>query len=37
VLRELGGPGEPDRGEPCQDFLQVLLPELQRALFAPGS
>jgi hypothetical protein len=37
VLRELGGPGEPDRGEPCQDFLQVLLPELQRTLFAPGS
>jgi hypothetical protein len=37
VLRELGSPGDPARGEPCQDFLQVLLPELRRSLFAAGS
>jgi hypothetical protein len=33
--RELSGPGEPAKDEPCKDFLQALLPELQQALFPP--
>jgi len=37
VLRELDGVGAPARGEPCEDFLQVLLPALQKALFTPVS
>ncbi len=33
VVRELGGPDEP-RDEPCEEFLQVLLPELGRTTLA---
>jgi hypothetical protein len=40
VLRDIGGPGEaPGAGgkdEPCEAFLQVLLPALQEKLFAAG-
>jgi uncharacterized protein DUF3485 len=36
VVRETGGAVvEPDR-DPCKDFLDVLLPELDRAVFAPA-
>jgi hypothetical protein len=37
VVRELSSLNEPTRGEPCQDFLQVLLPVLEQTLFTPGS
>jgi hypothetical protein len=37
VLRSLAGPEETKPDEPCQAFLKVLLPELERSLFAPGS
>jgi uncharacterized protein DUF3485 len=36
VLRELGSLSEPAQGDPCEAFLQVLLPEMQRTLFRPG-
>jgi hypothetical protein len=36
VVRELSGWNEPNRGEPCEEFLQILTPVLQRVLFAPG-
>jgi hypothetical protein len=36
VIREMGGLNEANRDEPCEQFLQVLLPELDRALFAAG-
>jgi hypothetical protein len=34
VLRELAGPGETVKEEPCLAFMRVFLPELDRALFA---
>jgi hypothetical protein len=37
VLRELGSFGEPTRDDPCETFLKVLLPELDKALFVRGS
>lgn len=38
VLRELNGLGEPRTGhEDCEDFLQVLLPALEKTLFVQGS
>jgi hypothetical protein len=38
VIRELNGAAAKDGdGEPCQRFLQVLLPELDRALFSGGA
>jgi hypothetical protein len=37
VVRELTGVNEGDRREPCQEFLTVLLPALEKALFTPGS
>lgn len=33
VVRELSGWNESNRGEPCEEFLQTLLPVLQRVLF----
>jgi hypothetical protein len=35
VLRELDSLDEPLKDDACQAFLQVLLPELERTLFAP--
>lgn len=32
VVRELGAPGEQVKDEPCEEFLQALLPELQRTV-----
>lgn len=32
VVRALGSPDEPLDGDPCQDFLRVLVPELQKCL-----
>jgi hypothetical protein len=37
VLRDLNGATQASKEEPCQAFLQAALPELDRALFAPGS
>jgi hypothetical protein len=37
VLRELSSDGDTTRDEPCEAFLQLLLPELNRTLFTPGS
>jgi hypothetical protein len=37
VQRDLNGPAQASREEPCQSLLKVLLPELDRTLFAPGS
>ncbi len=37
VVRELTTPGDAGRSEPCEEFLRVLLPSLQKELFAPGS
>jgi len=37
VQRDLNGPALASREEPCQSLLKVLLPELDRTLFAPGS
>jgi hypothetical protein len=37
VLRDLGGPIQASKDEPCQTFLQAMLPELDRTLFGPGS
>ena len=34
VLRDLSGPDAASKDEPCQAFLQALLPELDRSLFA---
>lgn len=34
VVRELSGWNEPNHGEPCEEFLQTLLPVLGRVLFA---
>jgi hypothetical protein len=36
VLRDLANASEAGRDEPCQAFLQALVPELQKALFAQG-
>jgi hypothetical protein len=36
VVRELSGYNEANRPEPCEEFLQVLTPVLQRVLFAPS-
>lgn len=36
VLRELTSLSEPAQGDPCEAFLQVLLPEMQKTLFRPG-
>jgi hypothetical protein len=35
VLRELAGTNESYRAEPCEEFLQAMLPVLERTLFAP--
>ncbi len=37
VTRDLTNLGEPSREDPCVTFLQVLLPELQEALFSEES
>ncbi len=37
VQRDLNGPAQASREEPCQSLLKVLLPELDRTLFARGS
>jgi uncharacterized protein DUF3485 len=37
VLRDLGGPVQATKDEPCQAFLQVMLPQMDHTLFAPGS
>jgi hypothetical protein len=37
VQRDLGGPVQASKEEPCQAFLQAMLPQLDRTLFAPGS
>ena len=37
VQRDLDGPAQASREEPCQSLLKVLLPELDRALFTRGS
>jgi hypothetical protein len=37
VQRDLSGPAQASREEPCQSLLKVLLPELDRTLFARGS
>jgi|SRR5579875_2965830 hypothetical protein len=34
VVRELSAGNDPSSGEPCEEFLQVLLPVLQRTLFS---
>jgi hypothetical protein len=36
VVRKLSGLSEAEGTEPCEEFLNVLLPELRRTLFAPG-
>ena len=37
VLRDLSGPAQATKSEPCQAFLQAMLPELDRTLFNRGS
>ena len=37
VLRDLSGATPVSKEEPCQAFLQAMLPEMDRTLFAPGS
>jgi hypothetical protein len=37
VVRELSGGSEPYRGEPCEEFFQMLTPVLRQVLFAPPS
>jgi hypothetical protein len=37
VVRELNTLGESGANEPCQEFLRVLLPVLQKTLFTPSS
>lgn len=37
VLRDLNGATPASKEEPCQAFLQAMLPEMDRTLFAPGS
>jgi Protein of unknown function (DUF3485) len=37
VLRDLNGGAQASKDEPCQAFLQAMLPEMDRTLFAPGS
>ena len=37
VLRDLNGAAQASKEEPCQAFLQAMLPEMDRTLFAPGS
>jgi hypothetical protein len=37
VQRDLSGLAEPTTDDPCEAFLKVLLPELDRTLFARGS
>jgi Protein of unknown function (DUF3485) len=37
VIRDLAGSDTSTKDEPCEAFLQVLLPALQQSLFAPGS
>jgi hypothetical protein len=38
VLREISGPRDADaKDEPCEALLQMLLPAMQRQLFAPSS
>jgi hypothetical protein len=37
VLRDLGGPVQASKEDPCQAFLKAALPELDRTLFAPGA
>jgi hypothetical protein len=36
LVRELSGPADFVRDEPCEDLLRVLLPELERSVFATG-
>jgi hypothetical protein len=36
VVRELSGANEANRDEPCEEFMQTLLPVLGRTLFAPS-
>ena len=37
VTRDLNGPASSATADPCQTFLQAMLPEMDRALHAPGS
>jgi hypothetical protein len=37
VLRELGGASDSSADDPCLEFMSVLLPAVDRALFKPGS
>jgi hypothetical protein len=37
VQRTLAGPEDGGRDEPCEAFLRAALPELEKALFRPGS
>ena len=37
LVRELSTPGEPLEEDPCQELLQLLLPELQRSVISPSS
>jgi hypothetical protein len=37
VLRELEGPKDRPQPDPCETFLQTLLPALQQTLYAPSS
>ena len=37
VQRDLAGQAQASKDEPCQAFLQAMLPQLDRALFSPGS
>jgi hypothetical protein len=37
VIREMGGGSASPKNEPCEEFLNALLPELDRSLFAAGS
>ena len=37
VVRDLNGPAASAAEDPCQSFLRAMLPEMDRALHAPGS
>ncbi|MGH7226599.1 MAG: hypothetical protein ACRELF_25570, partial [Gemmataceae bacterium] len=37
VVRERGEINDTQRGEPCEEFLEALLPALRRSLFQPAS
>lgn len=37
VLRDMQGPARAGKDDPCETFLRAFLPEMDHALFAPGS